>query len=397
MSAGVEYKVWLDGKAVDERFYTMIGTIVVDQGIDLAAEARVELEMCMDDHGRWSGPNAEYAQTWKRIRIEVRNHTAKWVPLIDGPIVAWDADISSEPGTSLMTLVAHDDSTLLNVEARYEKFEGKTDEQLVRQLLLRARAVIDTLDIDPFPDQPQDRPLKHIKRGTEMEMLRSMAEPYDMHVYVLPGETVGMSMACVKRLSTRPTGLPDLMLTGADRNVDGFTARNNVAQATRYQGMQLDVDSVAQRKALRSKWTDDDTGPVHQDPSLEPEAVDPPVELLGRLTAIDSLDALGVTLLPPHVSAFRDVAELVARWQQRSSYTISAQGSVRYGCYNGVLRAYDVVGVSGLPERLCTNFIVREVTHTLGRSEYRQDFTLVTNATAQVAQQGSDYVPPGVF
>lgn len=397
MSAGVQYKLWLDGKPVDEHFYTMIGTIVVDQGIDLAAEARVELEMCMDDRGRWSGPNAEYAQTWKRIRIEVRNHTSTWVPLIDGPIVAWDAAVSGEPGMSLMTLVAHDDSTLLNVEARYEKFEGKTDEQLVRHLLRRARAVIDTLDIEPFPDQPKDRPLKHIKRGTEMEMLRSMAEPYDLHVYVLPGETVGMSMACVKRLSTRPSGLPDLMLTGADRNVDGFAARNDVAQATRYQGVQLDVDNVTQGKALRSKWSSGDTGPVHGDPSTEPEPVDPPVDLLGRLTAIDSLDALGVTLLPPNVSAFRNVAELVSRWQQRSSYTISAQGSVRYGCYNGVLRAYDVVGVSGLPERLCTNFIVREVTHTLGRSEYRQDFALVTNATAQVAQQGSDYVPPGVF
>ncbi|MEJ7603338.1 MAG: hypothetical protein WKG01_35955 [Kofleriaceae bacterium] len=399
MNGGVEYKLWLDGKPVDEQFYTMIGTITVDQGIDLATEARVELEMCMDDHGRWSGPNAKYAQTWKRLRIEVRSHTPSWVPLIDGPIVAWDADVSGEPGTSMMTLVAHDDTTLLNVEARYEKFEGKTDEQLVRDLLLRARAAIDTLDIDPFPEQPKDRPLKHIKRGTEMEMLRSIADPYDMHVYVVPGDTIGRSVACVKRLSTDPSGLPVLLLAGTDRNVEGFGARNDVAQAMRYQGLQLDVDNVAQGKALRSKWTADDVGPVHgnQGQAPEPTPVDPPVDLLGKLTAIDSLDSLGIALLPPNVAAFRNVEVLVSRWQQRSSYTITAQGSVRYGCYNGVLRAYDVVGVSGVPERLCTNFVVREVTHTLARSEYRQDFALMTNATAQVAQQGGGFVPSGVF
>ena len=36
MTGGIEYKLWLDNQPVDATFYTMIETITVEQGIDLA-------------------------------------------------------------------------------------------------------------------------------------------------------------------------------------------------------------------------------------------------------------------------------------------------------------------------------------------------------------------------
>jgi hypothetical protein len=345
----------------------------------------------MDEQGRWTGPNSQHAKTWKRIRIEVRNHSSEWVPLIDGPIITWDADMSSEPGQSLMTLVAHDDTALLNTKAKYEIFEDKTDEAVIRELFKAAGDAIEKLEIDPLPAQPKDRPLKHLKRGTEIDMLRAIAEPYDLHVYVRPGK-IGKSIGHVKRLSTKSSGHPALLLAGADRNIESFSARNEIARAMRYQGLQLDIENVTRGSTLSSRWTNED----NKRPQGAPARVGDPVALLGALPAIDNLAKLGTELLSPYVSAFRDVKELVQRWQQRSSYTIHAMGSVRSGCYSGVLRAYDVVGVSGVNERLCTNYIVREVTHSLSRSEYRQDFTLMTNATAK-AHKGGGHVPLGVI
>jgi hypothetical protein len=390
MTGGVEYKIWLDGKVVDSQFYTMIETVTVEQGIDLATEARIEVEMCMNDKGEWTGPSKAYAKPWQRLRIEVRNQTSTWVPLIDGPVVSWDAATSGEPGQSVFTIVAHDDTVRLNTQAKYEIFEGQTDTQVMRTLF-QNRGISD-LDIEDPPDLPSDRPLKHIKRGTEMDMLRSIAEPYDLHVYVVPGD-VGKSKGCVKRLATKASGLPVLVLAGADRNVEQFQARNDVARATRYQSIPLDLDDPKNLKdPLSSQWSDTDTKATYGGPTRTGSSV----ALLGKVTTVEDLKTLGYELLPPEVAAFRDVSKLVERWQQKSSYTITATGSVRYGCYNGVLRAYDVVGASGVPERLCTNFIVREVTHTLTRSEYRQDFTLMTNATAQV-QKGGGAVPSSVI
>ena len=393
MTGGIEYKLWLDGNAVAAQFYPMIETITIEQGIDMATEARIELEMCADENGNWSGPTDPSAQTWKRVRIEVRNQTSDWIPLIDGPLVTWDASMSGEPGQSTFTLVAHDDTALLNVQAKIETFEGQTDKDVVTTLFNNVG--ITNLQLDTIPKQPDDRPLKHIKRSTEIEMLRSIAEPYDLHVYVKPDSVGKKSIGCVKRLRTSgDADVPALILNGPDRNVETFQARNDVANATRYQGEQLDIQNVtAAPKAVRSKWTNDDDGGPPIDATVS--VVGPPVALLGDNVAIDSLDKLGTELLSPYACAFRDVTELVARMQQRSSYTITATGSVRYGCYHGVLRAYDMVAVSGVNAKLCSKYIVREVTHTLSRSEYRQDFTLMTNSTAKVSKAPG--VPSGVL
>lgn len=421
MNGGIEYKVWIGGKIADDKFYSMIETITVEQGIDLATEARVELEMCADDQGKWSGIAASYSKTWTRLRLEVRNQTSTWVPLIDGPIVTWHASMSGEPGQSTVTIVAHDDTAYLNIYAMREVFEDDTDEDVIDTMFDRVDSITD-VEVDPLPPQPDDRPLKHIKLGTEMDMLRSIADPYDLHVYVVPDD-LNTSVAYVKRLSTKRTaGLPALVLTGSDRNIETFDARNEVNKARRYQGQQLDIDTVNFGSTLISKFTKDDDGtpvadskpnPYDTDSSIPQSKPNPydspapgggkpnpygnPVELLADNPAVEDLKKLGTEILSPFVSAFRDVGELIQRWQQKTSYTITATGSVRYGCYNGVLRAYDVVGVGGSSATLSTSFIVREVTHTLSRSEYRQDFTLMTNATRTVQTGAASAVPASVF
>lgn len=386
MIGGIEYKLWLDSEPVDATFYTMIETITVEQGIDLACEARLEVEMCADEGGTWSGPTDSYATPWNRLRLEIRNQINEWIPLIDGPVVSWDANMSGEPGQSTFTLIARDDTETLNQVAKIETYENKTDEALIRDLLDNA-GFTDAV-IDKIPAQPQDRPLKHIQRGTDVEMLRSIAEPYDLHVYAVP-DKVGHSKLFVTRL--RLQGMPDaptLFLNGADRNIETFQARNDVSQATRYQFQTFDTAAVkVGEDTLTTKWSDADDG-RSQLPGKPPpppvKRVGPAVQLLGAESTVKDLGRLGTQILSPYISAFRDVVEVGARAQQRSSYTITANGSVRYGCYHGVLRAYDLVTVSGVNAKLCTTYVVREVTHTLSRSEYRQDFTLMTNSVAKV-------------
>lgn len=393
MIGGIEYKLWLDGKPVDAKFYTMIETITLEQGVDLACEARVELEMCADESGAWSGPTDAYAQPWRRLRLEVRNRTSAWIPLIDGPVVSWDASMSGEPGQSTFTLIARDDTELLNQVARITTYELKTDEELIR--ILFSNAGFTDPEIDKLPAQPDDRPLKHIQRGTDIEMLRSIAEPYDLHVYVLP-DAVGHSKGYVKRIRTQgQVDAPALVLNGADRNVETCQVRNDVAKATRYQFVQLDIDKVAVgAQTLSTKWNDDDKDTSPPDPSVH--RVGETVKLLGAASTVEDLKKLGTQILPPYVSTFRDVQEVASRAQQRSSFTITATGTVRSGCYHGVLRAYDLVAVSGVNAKLCTTYVVREVTHTFSRSEYRQDFTLMTNSVAKVGQ-ANPTVPAGIF
>ncbi len=390
MIGGIEYKLWLDNKPVEDAFYTMIETVTVEQGIDLACEARLEVEMCADETGGWSGPTDSYATPWKRLRLEIRNQTSEWIPLIDGPVVSWDAQMSGEPGQSTFTLIARDDTETLNQVARIATYEDTSDRDLIVQILTDAGFA--AAMVEKIPPQPQDRPLKHIQRGTDIEMLRSIAEPYDLHVYALPA-AVGTSKIFVTRLRLQGTpDVPTLILNGADRNVETFQARNDVSQATRFQFLPFDISTLAVGKdTLTTKWSGDDKNvdkkvDAHGKTIPAITRVGDTVQFLAAKSTVDDLNKLGTQILSPYISAFRDVIAVGSRAQQRASYTITASGAVRYGCYHGVLRAYDLVTVSGANAKLCTTYIVREVTHTMSRSEYRQDFTLMTNAVAKAAE-----------
>ena len=233
MASGVEYKVLLDGKAVERKLYDMIDTVMVEQGIDLAAEARIELEMCADDKGTWHGTSEDYAKSWTRIRIEVRNGSSGWVPLIDGPVVERGLRcMSSEPGTSMLTLIARDDSVYLNQTAKVEVFEDKTDGDVARQLL--KVGPIQEVDVDPIPDRPQDRRLQHVQCCTEIELLRQIAEPYDMHVYVKPGSQPRQSIGCLKRIDpTKKPTQPALVLVGPSATSIRFTCAIALAMPPR--------------------------------------------------------------------------------------------------------------------------------------------------------------------
>ncbi|MFT3692974.1 MAG: hypothetical protein QM831_07525 [Kofleriaceae bacterium] len=407
MLGGIEYQIWLDGDPVTDELYTRILTVTVEQGIDLATEARIELMMFADDQGEWNGISDATATTFKRLRLEARNQTSEWIPLIDGPIISWQPEFSGEPGQSVMAIVAQDDTVLLNREAKHEVFEGDTDTDVIMKMFDQVDS-IGMVIVDTIPPPPNDRPLKHMKRGTPMDMLIAIAEPWDLHVYVQPDDQIGKSVGYVKRLSTsKQSTLPPFILTGSDRNVETFSATNDVKKATRYRGQQtgVGVPDTSQAPIYVTRYSKDDPGPDDSNAKKDPSVKPPPkkVTLLDSFVAfsadnpsITDYKHLGTELLSPFISASRDVVELLPRWQQRSSYTITASGSVRYGCYDGVLRAYDTVGVSGVNAMLCTNFIVKEVTHTFSRSEYRQDFTLITNSTREPSN-GAGPVPPNVM
>src|SRR5262245_56961194 len=135
MTASVDYRIFFDGKPASRDLYDQIETVTVEQGLDMASEARIELAMCMNDRGVWHGRSERYAQPFKRVRIEVRNMSSSWVPLIDGQTMASNANMSGDPSQSALTIVVHDDSVELNREVELIKFEGRSDLQVVRELI----------------------------------------------------------------------------------------------------------------------------------------------------------------------------------------------------------------------------------------------------------------------
>src|SRR5206468_6572533 len=132
----VEFKMFFDGASATTEQLDKVDEIVVDQAIDKAWEARLKIPVCVNDDGKWEGEQEAWMKAFTRIRVEVNPGDGKFVPLIDGPVVGFDSARSAYPGKSVVTVVVHDDSALLNREAKVDVRQGQTDSDLARQIFL---------------------------------------------------------------------------------------------------------------------------------------------------------------------------------------------------------------------------------------------------------------------
>src|SRR5688572_20466799 len=93
-----------------------IEEIVVEQEIGKAWEARIKIAVCIGENGAWDGENDPAYRAGARVRIEAQIGEGGFVPLIDGEIQQMAPDYNAVPGSSVKTLVVHDDSKKLHRE-----------------------------------------------------------------------------------------------------------------------------------------------------------------------------------------------------------------------------------------------------------------------------------------
>src|SRR5688572_33293241 len=110
-----EFKVYYGNKPASQERLDAIEEIVVDQEIRQKWQARIKIPICIAADGSWHGENDKEYREFERVRIEARIGEGAFVPLIDGRIVDQDPDMSGEPGTSMLTLTVHDDTSILHL------------------------------------------------------------------------------------------------------------------------------------------------------------------------------------------------------------------------------------------------------------------------------------------
>jgi len=350
-----EFRVHFDNRAVDEEQLDRFCEIQVDLGIGMASEARLHLDVGVDETGVWSGIDEDYAQPFRRVRIEVNIRDGDFVPLIDGPIVGNRFELNASPNASKLILVVQDDSVLLNQEEEVEVHENRSPDEIAQQVFQRYGLTAET-DSVPAPAGGLDR--FHVQRGTAMQFLRELARQHGMFVYVEPGDSPGSSKGVFKRPDLSAGDYPELLLMGAERNINQFDCRFDGLRPLRAAAGNVDVTDLSTLTAESDRSDLDPQGdvPVH-------EVVTAGRTLLAR-TREDSTDL--------------DAATAAA--VNHSSWAYSANAQVNADLYAGVLLPYRVVTVAGAGGYLSGDWLIGRVTHTLNDSTYKQAFTLRRNA-----------------
>lgn len=351
----VKFSLYFDNVAVDAEQLDRFGEIKVDQGIGMAAEAELHLDIGADSTGSWSGMEEDFAQPFSRVRIEVKIRDGDFVPLIDGPIIGQRFELSASPNASKMILVVQDDSVLLNQDEGVDLYENRSPDEIAQQLFQQYGLRPDT-DTVAVPAGGLAR--FYVRRGTPMQFLRELARRHGMFAYVEPDDSSGGSKGIFKRLDLTPGDYPELLLMGAERNINQFSAQ---------------FDGLRPLKARASNVDITDQSTVTSE--VESSDLDPQ----GDVAVHEDLTA-GQTLLARTREETVDLDSATAAAVNHSSWAYSSNAEVQADIYSGVLLPYRVVTVAGVGGYLSGDWLISHVTHTLNDSSYKQAFTLRRNA-----------------
>lgn len=358
--SNVEYRVFFNNNPAIRQQLDRVVEITVEQEVDMACEARIEVPVCVDDNGNWRGEDEDFMNSFSRVRVEIKNGDGPFVPLIDGPIVGYDSERNPEPGQSSITLMVQDDSVYLNREKSVSIFENRLDHEIAGQIFSDFGRWIASTQIEQTPASGSSLPPVVVQRGTAMQILRSIARRQGMHAYVLPGDSPGQSIGCFKSFPTETDGLPPFILLASNRNIDTFNITNNAQRPATVRAATL---HITDRTVITSSFGA------------------PDLDLLGDEAASEDTESeSAVHLLPPYQGESVDLDQAVLAEAQNASYAFEATGSVLGGCYPGVLQPYRVVTLRAGSTSLSGDYLINKVTHSLTRSAYSQSFSLKRNA-----------------
>ena len=366
----VEIKLLFDGTPASKAQLDLFRRISVDQGIGMVTEAELELELLLDDTGRWVDLDEQFIEPFSRIRIEVKVGEEDFVPLIDGPVVGQRLSMSAEPEESTLTLVVNDDSVLLNQADGVSVFEELAASDVAEILFAEAGL---TPRVDATSDGGGNLERAIVQRGTAAQLLRDLARINGMALRVEPGPTPGNSLGIFARIELDEEDLPELLLTGEKRNLqkidiefDGL--RPFAAAAATVDAGSLEVLSAEASTSSQAALGDE---PAH--------AIVTPARILMTRTRETAGD------LDAAVAAAADSA----------SWAFTAKGEVDSAAYGAVLRPYSTVGLAGAGP-MSGRYLVAQVTHVIDDNEHRQEFTLRRNARSVLGGGGAG-LPGGIL
>jgi len=370
-----KYRIFFDHQNATSRELEGIEEITVEQEIGIAWEARLKVPIAVDARGNWTGDDENYMRSFSRVRVEIQCGTGVFRPLIDGPVTGFASRLSSNPGQSHLTVIVQDDTFFLNRVEQVAVFENQADHEIAGRVFQNFSELIATTCIEPTPSSGSSFPAWVVQRGTAMDLLRFLARRQGMHAYVLPGEDSGQSIGCFRKLPERTDGLLPVILLGDPRNIDSLDIEYCACKPAHFSASSM---------YLGDKQVIVDTARTSSQPSLGDEG--------------EREHNLGTSerILPPEQGEEVNLSQALQAACERSGYAYEAKGNVISDNYTDILEPYRLIAVQAGNTPMSGDYLIREVIHTITRSQYSQSFKLMRNARS--FRFGSSLaVPGGIF
>jgi len=355
--ADQRFRVWFGTRAAGEDELRRIEDIEVVQEMNAFWEARLRMVLCLDPGGTWLHWPGDGAAPFSRVRVELDLGGGAFTPLIDGPLVAIDAGLDSQPGRSTATMVVRDDSAFLHRDEDTEPvFEHRSASDIAREVFGRFEQIRTTRI-----EATQARPESTTRRGTALQFLRELARDSDRNAYVLPGERPGESIGCFLPDPQGPAGLPPLVLVGAGRNLAGASVSQDPEGGERTRARVLRVNDQG---VTTFETSAADLGLMRDLPALPADLT--PRRLLHPADTTDDPDA---------------AASAQAR---RNGYVYRLSAHVVPGCYGAALVPYQKVRLDAGATPYSGDYLITRVVHRITPSLYTQQLEAKADSATAV-------------
>src|ERR1700688_151996 len=370
-----QFKLFFNDQVATAKQLDSFETITVQQEMDMGWTASLEVPLCTNTQGDWTGESESWFQPMNRLRIEVNLQGGSYVPLIDGPIVTCNYDMHMEPGQSMGHVEVHDDGFLLARNENVKLYPGITDDQIAQQIYDDNNDYIKSTQIDSVDAPANLSDNTTVLRDTSMELLQQLArrQHMTMHASILPGAQPHSSIGCFQKDPSGDSGLPAMVLLGKNRNLLNIRFSSTAATAAAFRGASI---------------------------SLSDASVDSSTASLSDINRLGTDPPSGTPvnrLLRPGQARNVNLQSALLAASEQSAYALHAEGEVLKDSYPAVLQPYQNVQVTGSNGRLSGLWLIRKVTHTLTRNSYGQTFQLQRNARSAGTGNTSPGIPASIF
>lgn len=368
MSTAIRYSLTIDGEPASVDLLNSIKEVEVEDHAELADMLRLHLAFGVREDGSgWNVLDDAIFARLARIQLAITIGSGAAVPLIDSYVIETDAQFSSEPGRSVLSVVAMDPTVLMHLEEKVRPWPNMADSDVAAAVFSDAAyGFTPVTEATRWTRDENEQTL--IQRGSDIQFLQQLAERNGYECFValnaMTGEVEGHFHP--PRHDEEPQGVLTVNM-GAATNVDRMRVRYDMIGPTTATATTVEVDDASEQEGAASESSRSGLGAEPAAPHDRPRRV--------------LLSSLGMG----QAAEVQRYAQAVV---DRSAWSILAEGELNTVAFGGILQAKKPVMVRGVGRTFSGRYYVEKVLHLItADGSYTQRFTLRRNATGLTGRE----------
>jgi phage protein D len=364
------FQLFLDKKAIDDDFYQSMGSLEVEENIDLPGAFQFTLPVSRTGDGDLTYVSEDLIKPFTNVAVVATPDGGSDQCIFDGFILSHKLHVQTGIVNSTLEVWGQDASWLMNLEEKVKEWVNVTD-------AAAANEIFGSYGITPSPDNFTDDSPSHtedghslMQRSSDIQFLRRLARANGKFCRVACADKPGNRIGYFAK--PKLDGDPAVTLTLNDPEVWTVESLD----------LTWDVMRPTAVKARQALFNDSDENGVSGDTS------DSGFKLLDA----QSLAAFsGKTMTVLLTTPVDDGGELSLRAQavlRDADWFVRCEGEADVSRLNAVLRVGDLVQIQGVGSFHSGTYLVWSVRHTMSSDAHKMKFVLMRNAIGPPPSSG---------